>query len=189
MVDNALGDTPQQEASDRSPPPAPHDDEPGFQLLTEVQDGLDRRAVQQAGLRGDAQRLDLTHSFLEEPARLPIVEVRVVGPHYRGVAEASRGRWPRVREYEARRALERLTDREKEVLSLMAEGLDAGEIASRLYISAKTERNHAASILSKLGVHSRLQAVIFAARHGAVEVGRGHNGADGSRTLRPRRTQ
>ena len=82
-------------------------------------------------------------------------------------------------EYEARRALERLTDREKEVLSLMAEGLDAGEIASRLFISAKTERNHAASILFKLGVHSRLQAVIFAARHGAVEVSEGHNGAGG----------
>jgi PAS domain S-box-containing protein len=82
-------------------------------------------------------------------------------------------------EYEARRALESLTDREKEVLSLMAEGLDAGEISERLYISAKTERNHAASILSKLGVHSRLQAVIFAARHGAVEVGGRHNGAGG----------
>ena len=82
-------------------------------------------------------------------------------------------------EYEARRALESLTDREKEVLSLMAEGLDAGEISERLYISAKTERNHAANILSKLGVHSRLQAVIFAARHGAVEVGGGHNGAGG----------
>jgi DNA-binding NarL/FixJ family response regulator len=74
--------------------------------------------------------------------------------------------------YEARRALESLTDREREVLSLMAEGLDAGAIAGRLYISAKTERNHAASILSKLGVHSRLQAVIFATRHGALEVGR-----------------
>jgi PAS domain S-box-containing protein len=82
-------------------------------------------------------------------------------------------------EYEARRALESLTDREKEVLSLMAEGLDAGEISERLYISAKTERNHAASILSKLGVHSRLQAVIFAARHGAVEVGGEHKGAGG----------
>jgi PAS domain S-box-containing protein len=82
-------------------------------------------------------------------------------------------------EYEAWRALGSLTDREKEVLSLMAEGLPAGEISERLYISAKTERNHAASILSKLGVHSRLQAVIFAARHGAVEVGGGHNGAGG----------
>jgi DNA-binding NarL/FixJ family response regulator len=77
------------------------------------------------------------------------------------------------REYEARRALESLTNREKEVLSLMAGGLDAGEIAGRLHISAKTERNHVASILFKLGVHSRLQAVIFAARHGAVEIGEG----------------
>jgi DNA-binding NarL/FixJ family response regulator len=79
-------------------------------------------------------------------------------------------------EYEARRALENLTDREREVLSLMAEGLDAGEIAARLYISAKTGRNHVASILLKLAVHSRLQAVIFAARHGAVQVGRGDPG-------------
>jgi DNA-binding NarL/FixJ family response regulator len=74
-------------------------------------------------------------------------------------------------EYEARRALEGLTDREREVLSLMAEGLDAGEIAGRLHISAKTERNHVASALSKLGAHSRLEAVVFAARHGAVKVG------------------
>lgn len=73
-------------------------------------------------------------------------------------------------EYEARRAIESLTNREKEILSLMAEGLDASAISTRLHISAKTERNHAANILSKLGVHSRLQAVVFAARHGAVSV-------------------
>jgi PAS domain S-box-containing protein len=79
-------------------------------------------------------------------------------------------------EYEARRALESLTNREREVLSLMAESLNAGEIARRLYISAKTERNHVASILRKLAVHSRLQAVIFAARHGAVQVGGGDPG-------------
>ena len=72
--------------------------------------------------------------------------------------------------YEARRALEGLTDREREVLSLLAKGLDAEDIAARLHISAKTERNHVARILSKLGAHSRLQAVLFAARHGAVEI-------------------
>ena len=74
-------------------------------------------------------------------------------------------------EYEARQLIAQLTDREKEVLSLLAEGLDAEEIASRLHISAKTERNHVARIFAKLGVHSRLQALVFAARHGAVEVG------------------
>ncbi|QIN84732.1 PAS domain S-box protein [Rubrobacter tropicus] len=73
-------------------------------------------------------------------------------------------------EQEARRALESLTDREREVLALLAEGLDAAEISARLHISAKTERNHVSRILSKLGAHSRLQAVIFAARHGAVEI-------------------
>jgi hypothetical protein len=98
VVDDALGDAPQQEAADRPASPAPHDDELEFQLLAEVQDGLGRRAVQQAGLRGDARRLDLTHPFLEEPARLPLVDVHVVGPHHRGVAEALRGQSPRVRD-------------------------------------------------------------------------------------------
>jgi two-component system sensor histidine kinase NreB len=74
-------------------------------------------------------------------------------------------------EYEASRAIARLTDREREVLEALAEGLDAQQIAGRLHISAKTERNHVASILAKLGVHSRLQALVFAARHGVVEVG------------------
>jgi DNA-binding NarL/FixJ family response regulator len=51
-------------------------------------------------------------------------------------------------------------------------GPRADQIAGRLHISAKTERNHVASILAKLGVHSRLQALVFAARHGVVEIGR-----------------
>ena len=65
------------------------------------------------------------------------------------------------------------------MLSLLAaEGLDAGEIAARLHVSAKTERNHTASILFKLVAHSRLQAVLFASRHGTVEIG-GEAGAGG----------
>ena len=74
-------------------------------------------------------------------------------------------------EHDARQAISSLTEREREVLSLLAEGLEAQEIAARLHISAKTERNHVAKILSKLGVHSRLQAVLFAGRHGFVEIG------------------
>ena len=81
-------------------------------------------------------------------------------------------------EYEAQRAIARLTDREREVLGALAAGLDAEQIAGRLHISAKTERNHVASILSKLGVHSRLQALVFAARHGVVEIG-GRQGDEG----------
>jgi DNA-binding NarL/FixJ family response regulator len=74
-------------------------------------------------------------------------------------------------EYEAQQTIALLTDREREVLEALAEGLDAQQIAGRLHISAKTERNHVASILAKLDVHSRLQALVFAARHGVVEIG------------------
>jgi DNA-binding NarL/FixJ family response regulator len=74
-------------------------------------------------------------------------------------------------DHDARRAISSLTERELEVLSLLAEGLEAQEIAAKLHISAKTERNHVANILSKLGVHSRLQAVLFAGRHGLLEIG------------------
>jgi DNA-binding NarL/FixJ family response regulator len=79
-------------------------------------------------------------------------------------------------EYEAQQAIARLTDREREVLEALAEGLDAQQIAGRLHISAKTERNHVASILAKLGVHSRLQALVFASRHGVVEIGQPQGG-------------
>ncbi len=74
-------------------------------------------------------------------------------------------------EYEARQAIAQLTPREKEVLGVLAEGLDGEEIARRLHITLKTERNQMASILAKLGAKYRLQALVFAARHGLVDIG------------------
>jgi PAS domain S-box-containing protein len=76
----------------------------------------------------------------------------------------------REHEYEARQAIAQLTPREREVLQALAEGLDGPEIARQLRISIPTERNHVASILAKLGVHSRLQALVFALRHDLVSV-------------------
>jgi two-component system nitrate/nitrite response regulator NarL len=73
-------------------------------------------------------------------------------------------------EHEARQAIARLSPREKEVLQALAEGLDSEEIADRLHIALRTERNHMASILAKLEVHSQLQALVFALRHGVVEI-------------------
>jgi RNA polymerase sigma factor (sigma-70 family) len=78
--------------------------------------------------------------------------------------------WQRRQEQEARQAIAQLTPREKEVLQALAEGLDSKEIAQQLGISTVTERNHVASILAKLGVHSRLQAMTFAVRHGVVNI-------------------
>jgi PAS domain S-box-containing protein len=76
----------------------------------------------------------------------------------------------REQEYEAHRAIEKLTPREVEVLQALAKGLDSEQIAQRLHISLRTERNHMANILSKLGVHSQLQALVFALRHRVVEI-------------------
>jgi PAS domain S-box-containing protein len=76
----------------------------------------------------------------------------------------------REEELEARRSVKKLTAREVEVLQALAEGLGSEQIAERLHISLRTERNHMANILSKLGVHSQLQALVFALRHGVVEV-------------------
>jgi two-component system nitrate/nitrite response regulator NarL len=61
-----------------------------------------------------------------------------------------------------------LTDREREVLARLAEGCASDDIAAQLGITRNTVRTHVQSILAKLGVHSRLEAVAFAVRHGVV---------------------
>jgi DNA-binding NarL/FixJ family response regulator len=76
----------------------------------------------------------------------------------------------REEEREARESIEQLTRREIQVLEALAEGLTNREIAERLHMSVDTERTHMMNILSKLGVHSRLQALLFAARYGIIEL-------------------
>lgn len=58
------------------------------------------------------------------------------------------------------------SQRELEVVRLIAEGLDNAEIAERLVISPATAKNHVSSILAKTGAQSRLQAAVYALRHG-----------------------
>lgn len=77
----------------------------------------------------------------------------------------------RAQEREAQQVVGSLTRREREVLQALAEGLSDKEIAQRLYVSMGTVRNHVVRILGKLGVHSRLQALVFAVRHGLVQIG------------------
>lgn len=77
----------------------------------------------------------------------------------------------RAQSREARASFERLTAREREVLEALAEGMNDKEIAGRLDVGVGTARSHVARMLIKLGVHSRLQALVFAARHGFVEIG------------------
>jgi DNA-binding NarL/FixJ family response regulator len=61
-----------------------------------------------------------------------------------------------------------LSDRELEVLSVMAEGASNKEIASSLYVSLNTVRKHTQNIIRKLGAHSKHEAVIVAGRKGLI---------------------
>jgi len=61
--------------------------------------------------------------------------------------------------------VEALTERELDILRLLAEGLTNPQIADRLFISRKTVAHHVAHILGKLGVASRTAAVSYAIRH------------------------
>jgi two-component system nitrate/nitrite response regulator NarL len=76
----------------------------------------------------------------------------------------------RERDREAHRHVERLTPREMEVLRALADGLSDREMSESLYVGVGTVRNHLVSIFGKLGVNSRLQALVFALRHGIVEI-------------------
>jgi DNA-binding NarL/FixJ family response regulator len=91
----------------------------------------------------------------------PAVAPRVLDRYRRLVAPAAR---------EAVR-LESLTDREHDVLRLMARGATNSEIAAMLYVAEATVKSHVGSIFAKLDVRDRAAAIVFAYDHGVVTPG------------------
>jgi len=77
---------------------------------------------------------------------------------------------------DASSALSELSPRELEVLRLMSRGLNNAEIADHLILGQATVKTHVASILRKLAVRDRVQAVVFAYEHGIVEPGHSAQG-------------
>ena len=79
-----------------------------------------------------------------------------------------------AREREAQRdalkLLGDLTEREREILGLLAQGMRNEDIAKQLFISPQTVQTHVRNILGKFRVHSKLEAVAFAVKHGAIQV-------------------
>lgn len=72
---------------------------------------------------------------------------------------------------EANNPYDELTQREREVLGLMIQGLTNEEIAQQLFVSASTIKNHVSSILAKMDVNSRAKAVNLALKHNIVSDG------------------
>ena len=75
----------------------------------------------------------------------------------------------RVEAGEGRETYDGLTDREKEILTLVAEGATNQDIAQKLYISVKTVQTHRAHIMEKLNLHDRTMLVRYAIRKGLIE--------------------
>jgi DNA-binding NarL/FixJ family response regulator len=109
-----------------------------------------------------------------------IAAVRAVAA---GAAWFDPGVAPRILEHYRRRVapvhreaarLELLTEREREVLRLMARGATNGEIAAALYVAEATVKTHVGSIFGKLGVRDRAAAIVFAYDHGVVTPGLRH---------------
>jgi two-component system nitrate/nitrite response regulator NarL len=137
-------------------------------LLTASLDRTDHAKAVEAGAAGVVHKSADVDEILDATRRISEGET-LLSPEelVEMLRIASQGR---EEEREARANIEQLTRREREVLQALSEGLSNKEIAERLHMSVDTERTHMMNILSKLGVHSRLQALLFAARHGLVEI-------------------
>jgi two-component system NarL family response regulator len=75
-----------------------------------------------------------------------------------------------ARQAEKKVVVPKLTDRELEVLRLVAQGMSNREVAEELYISENTVKNHVRNILEKLHLHSRMEAVVYAVREKLLDI-------------------
>ena len=130
----------------------------GILVLTMFEDDDSVFAAMRAGAKGyllkDSGGEGVVHAI-----RAVASGEAVFGP---GVAERIMGFFAAPRAAAPQRAFPELTEREEEVLSLVAQGKSNQEIARKLFVSLKTVRNHVSNILLKLQVADRAQAVIRA---------------------------
>jgi DNA-binding NarL/FixJ family response regulator len=136
-------------------------------VLTMMEDDDSVFAAVRAGARGyllkGARRQEIRRAIEAVGAG----EV-IFGP---GIAERVTGYFQAVRTRPATEAFPALTEREREILGLIAEGRDNAEIARALGLSVKTVRNHASNIFAKLQVAHRAQAIVLAREAGLERPG------------------
>ena len=139
----------------------------GVLVVTMFEDDDSVFAAMRAGAKGymlkDADEEDILHAIRAvgrgEAIFSPTVARRVID-FFSGARSVEGGRAMTAR------AFPELTDREIEVLDLIAQGLSNPEIAAHLYLSPKTVRNHVSSIFAKLQVADRAQAIVRAREAG-----------------------
>ena len=158
----------------------PAGDHDGYRLIRTLRERFPAHVVLGCGSNADATTISRSLfmgadgfidkgidpvEFLQSLRRAADREMVLAGPASAAVGQIADG-------IEHSRDLDvRLTQREREVLSVAAEGLTAREIASRLGVRERTVTTHLARIYGKLGVGSRLAAIRLAARAGLVTVG------------------
>ena len=141
----------------------------GVLMLTMFEDDHSVFAAMRAGAKGYLLK-DSSGEGVVHAIRAVASGEAVFG---RGVAERIMGFFSATRPAAPQRAFPELTEREEEVLSLVAQGKSNQEIARKLFVSLKTVRNHVSKILFKLQVADRAQAVIR-----ARDAGMGRDGGD-----------
>ena len=103
------------------------------------------------------ERDELLHALRAVASGESLLSAQDLVRSLRGISESAAG---------AKDLIEPLTDREQEVLRLLATGLPNREIAEVLFIAESTVKTHVEHIIGKLGVSDRVQAAVWAARHG-----------------------
>ena len=98
----------------------------------------------------------------------PRITRRLLEEYAHTLPDLTAGGRPAARRVDEHPALASLTEREREVLLAVADGLSNAEIAERLYVSEATVKSHVGRLLAKLGLRDRVQAVVFAFQSGLV---------------------
>lgn len=122
------------------------------------------RSVDPASLGGVSGRTEPSATVAREPIASPPDVLSAAGAGSVEAGGAARSAVPRPEPAE----LQRLSEREREVLLGLAEGLSNADIAKRLWVSDATVKTHVSNVLAKLGLRDRIQAVIYAYEHGFV---------------------
>jgi DNA-binding NarL/FixJ family response regulator len=142
---------------------------PGCRILVLSDQGDERTLIAslEAGATGFVTKGSEMGQLIDTARRVHAGET-TIPPHMLGALLSRLIRSKREHD-DAIRRLGRLTRREREVLALLAQGADNAGIAQPLVISPETARTHVQNVLSKLGVHSRLEAAAFVMQNGLME--------------------